>query len=71
MRDISYVVALFGVLFLSVATVGWWRTVRKPDEKPPTESDSKRPNSAARVIAIAFFLSAAAAVFAIVGWFQR
>jgi len=71
MRDASYFIALFGVLFLAVAAVGWWRIVRKPDEKPPTESDSRRTNSAGMVIAIAFLLSATAAVFAIVGWFQR
>ena len=71
MRDFSYLVALFGILFLAVAGVAWWRIVRKPDAKPPTEKDTRRANSAAMVIVIAFLLSAVAAVVAIVGWFQR
>lgn len=71
MRDVSYIVALFGISFLVVAVVARWRIFRKPDEEPPTEKDSRRANSAAIVIAIAFLLSLAAAIIAILGWFQR
>lgn len=71
MRDASYIVALFGILFLVVAAFGWWRIVLKPDHVPPTENGSKRANSAAMVIVMAFLLSAAAATVAIVGWLQR
>lgn len=71
MRDASYVVAAFAVLFLGVAVVGWWRIVRKPDAVPPTEANVRRSNSAAIFIAIALLLGAAAAVVAIIGWFQR
>ena len=71
MRDVSYIVALFGILFLVVAGVGYWRIARKPDENPPTKKDSKRASSAATLIVIAFLLSATAAIFAVIGWFQR
>jgi hypothetical protein len=69
MRDVSYLVALFGILFLLVAGVAYWRIGRKPDEKPPSKKDSKRASSAAMFIVIAFLLSAAAAVVALFGLF--
>lgn len=69
MRDASYIVALFGVLFLIVAAVAGFRILRKPDQTPPTEQDAKRASSAAMVIVIAFLLSAVAAAFALFGLF--
>lgn len=70
MRDISYLFAIFGMLFLAVAALAWWRIIRKPDETPPTEQNFKRSDSAAMVIVIAFLLSAVAAIAAVVGWIQ-
>jgi hypothetical protein len=70
-RDTSYIVAIFGALFLAVAGVAWRRIVRKPDQEPPTEENIKRGDSAAMVIVIAFLLSTIAAVVSIVGWIQR
>jgi uncharacterized iron-regulated membrane protein len=69
MREVSYLVALGGVLFLVVAALAWWRIYLKPAQKPPTEKDSKRANSAAMFIVIAFGLSALAAVIATFRWF--
>jgi cytochrome bd-type quinol oxidase subunit 1 len=69
MRDTSYVVGLFAVLFLVVAAVAGYRILRTPDQKPPTEQDAKRASSAAMVIVIAFLLSAVAAGFALLGLF--
>ena len=70
MGNFSYILAIFGILFLAVAVLAWWRIVRKPDANPPSEKDAKRSNSAAMVIVIAFLLSAVAAVVAIIGWIR-
>lgn len=69
MRDASYILALFGLLFLAVAAVAWLRIYRKPDQEPPTKQDDRRSGSAAMFIVVAFLLSAAAALFAVVGSF--
>ncbi|HUG46720.1 MAG TPA: hypothetical protein VMK31_09470 [Sphingomicrobium sp.] len=69
MRDVSYVVALFGVLFLIAAAFAWWRIYQKPAEKPPTAKDSKRADSAAMFIIVAFLLTALAAILAVLRWF--
>ncbi|HXH53288.1 MAG TPA: hypothetical protein VNH53_07660 [Sphingomicrobium sp.] len=71
MRDVSYVVAIFGALFLVIAAVALWRIARKPDERPPTAKDNRRSSSAALVVVVAFLLSAIAAIVAILGWFQK
>ena len=70
MRDTSYIVAVFGALFLVAAVFAWSRIARKPDEEPPTEKNIERGNSAATIIVAAFLVSAVAAVVAVVGWFQ-
>lgn len=70
MRDVSYILALFGLLFLGVAVLAWWRIIRKPDETPPTAQNSRRSRSAAMVIVIAFLVCAVAALAAVIGWFQ-
>lgn len=69
MRDASYIVALVGVLFLAAAAVAGLRILRKPDQKPPTEKDSRRTSSAATIIVIAFLLCAVAAGLALLGLF--
>jgi uncharacterized iron-regulated membrane protein len=69
LRDASHIVALLVVLFLVLAALAWWRIYRRPAEKPPTEKDSKRANSAAMFIVIAFALSVIAAGIAVFGWF--
>ena len=71
MRDVSVFLAVFAVLFLIVAALAWFRIIRKPDQSPPTKENTKRSDSAAMVIVIAFLLSAVAAVVALLGWFQR
>jgi hypothetical protein len=50
MRDLSYLVALAGILFLLVAAVAWWRIFLNPAEDPLTEKDTKRAGSAAMFI---------------------
>jgi uncharacterized membrane protein YidH (DUF202 family) len=70
MDDLSHFLALFGVLFLAVAVLAWWRILRKPDADPPTKKNNQRSESAAMVIVIAFLLSAVGAVVAIIGWIQ-
>lgn len=69
MRDLSYLVALSGIVFLLVAAVAWWRIFLNPAEKPPTERDAKRAGSAAMYIVIAFLLSVVAAGLALFRWF--
>jgi hypothetical protein len=71
MRNISYLIAISGILFLVVAAVAWRRIVREPAEEPPTKKDNKRSNIAARLVLVALVLSAVAAVVAVLGWFQR
>ncbi len=70
MRDASYLIAVFGLLFLAVGSLAWFRIIRKPDQSPPTEQDSRRSASAAMVIVVAFLLCAAAAIAAVIGWIQ-
>jgi uncharacterized membrane protein YfcA len=71
MTNVSYVLALFGFLFLVVAGVAWRRIVRKPDQDRPSLKDEKRTSSAAMMMVIAFVLSAAGALVGIVGWIER
>lgn len=71
MRDLSYVLALFGILVLAGAIIAWWRIHRTPDEQPPSEANRKRSNSAAKIILLAVLLSGLAAAAAVFGWFQR
>ena len=70
MTDLSHFLALFGGLFLAVALLAWWRILRKPDAVPPTRHDDRRSESAARVIVIAFVLSAVGAVIGMIGWIR-
>ena len=71
MGDLSYLLALFGVLFLLVAVLAWWRVLRNPDARPPTKKNVRRSESAAMVIVIAFLLCAVAAVAGVIGFFKR
>ena len=70
MRNISYIFALFAVLFLAMSGVAWWKIVRVPDEIPPSPGNIRRSSSASMIILIAFGLSAAAALIAVIGWIQ-
>ncbi len=70
MADLANFLALFGVLFLAVAILAWWRILRKPDAVPPTKKNDQRSESAAMVIVIAFLLSAVGAVLAIIAWIR-
>lgn len=69
MRDASYIVALVGILFLAIAAIAGLRILRKPDQEPPTRSDTKRAGRAAMFIITAFVLSAVAACIALLGLF--
>lgn len=71
MRDLSYVIALAGILVLAGAGFAWWRIIRKPDEIPPTAKNDRRSGRAAKLIVIALGLCAAAALVALVGMFTR
>ena len=71
MRNVSYLVALIGGLFLVAAAVAGWRILRKPDEEPPTEKNKRRANFAGILIGVALLLSAVAAIVAVLGWFKR
>ena len=71
MTDLSSFLALFAVLFLAVALLAWSRILRRPDSVPPTKKNDRRSESAARVIVIAFLLSAVAAVAGVIGFIQR
>ena len=74
MREISYVVAFVAGLFLIAAAVSWWKVVREPEQEPVEGRigiDSRRVKSAARTTSIAFALSGAAALLAVLGWLVR
>jgi hypothetical protein len=73
MRDASFIVAIFGALFLLCAAGVWWKVVRKPGDRTPDRAgvDSPRAKSAAMAVVIAFALSGLAAVLAIIGWVAR
>ena len=71
MRDLSYLIGLFGIAFLALAGVAWWRIIRKPDQVPPTAKNERRSGRAAKMVVIAFGLCAAAAFVALVGMIAR
>ena len=73
MRDASFIVAVFGALFLLCAAGVWWKVVGKPGDWIPDRAgiDSPRAKSAAMAVVIAFGLSSAAAVLAVIGWVIR
>ena len=74
MREVSYVVAFFGAIFLLAAAAAWWKVVSEPEREPTekrVEIDSRRVRSAAKATAIAFCLSGVAAILAVLDWFFR
>ena len=73
MREVSYVVAFFGALFLLAAAAAWWKVVSETEEESAVgrPGHSQRVKSAARATAIAFALSGIAAIVAVVDWFMR
>jgi hypothetical protein len=74
MREAAYIAAFFAGLFLLVAAAAWWRVVREPEQEPTAgriEIDSRRVRSAAMATAIAFGLSAVAAIAAVLDWIFR
>ena len=74
MREISYVVALLGALFLLAAAAAWWKVVREPEPeatKGRVGVDSRRVKAAATATAIAFGLCGVAAIIGVVDWFIR
>lgn len=74
MRELSYVIAFFGAVVLLAAAAAWWKVVSETEEEPTAGRvgvHSQRVKAAARVTAIAFALSGAAAIVAVVDWFIR
>ena len=73
MRELIYIVELFGALFLLAASAAWWKVVSETEEESAVgrPGHSQRVKSAARATAIAFALSGVAAIVAVVDWFIR
>ena len=74
MREISYVIAFFSAVSLLAAAAAWWKVVSETEEEPTAGRvgiHSQRVKSAAKLTAIAFGLSGAAALVAVVGFFVR
>ena len=73
MREISYVVALFGGLFLLAAGAAWWRVYSSAREARAREAgiDTRLFGSAAMLTAMAFGLTGIAAILAVAGWFTQ
>lgn len=70
MREASYIIALFGALFLVVAIVAWLRIFRTSDQQMVSKQGSRRSNPAAMAVVVAFLLCLVAAFVAVVGWIQ-
>ena len=74
MRDISYILAILGVLALFASAVSWKEAVGEPGLVPTLgriDLYSRGVRSAAVATIVAFGLGSAAAVVAILGWFAR
>ena len=65
-----YIVACLGALFLIASAVAWWRIYRDPRDDLLVEGPQPaRVKPAARLTAMALFLSGIAAIGAIIEWF--
>ena len=73
MRELSYVVALVGGLFLIAAAAVWWRVYSEASEARAREAgiDTRLLRSAAMLTSVALGVSGLAAVLAVVSWFLR
>lgn len=73
MREVSYVVALVGGLFLIAAAVVWWRVYSEAREAKARAAGINSPlfGSAAMLTSVAFAISGLAAILAVVSWFIR
>ena len=73
MREVSYVVALVGGLFLLAAAAVWWRVYSETREARARAAgiDTGLFRSAAMLTSVAFGISGLAAVLAVVSWFIR
>jgi hypothetical protein len=73
MRELSYIVALIGGLFLIAAAAVWWRVYTEASEAEAREAgiDTRLLRSAAMLTSVAFGITGIAAILAVVGWFLR
>ncbi len=73
MREVSYIVALVGGLFLIAAAMVWWRVYSEASEaKARAEGiDTRLLSSAAMLTSVALGVSGLAAILAVVSWFLR
>ena len=73
MREVSYLVALVGGLFLIAAAAVWWRVYTDAGETKAREAgiDTRLLRSAAMLTSLAFAITGLAAILAVVGWFLR
>jgi hypothetical protein len=72
-RQVSYVIALLGGLFLIAAAGVWWRVYSEASEaKARAEGiDTRLLRSAAMLTSLALGVSGVAAVLAVASWFMR
>ncbi len=73
MRELSYLVALVGGLFLIAAAAIWWRVYSDAGEASSREAgiDTRLLRSAAMLTSLAFGITGLAAILAVVSWFLR
>ena len=73
MREISYIVGLFGGLILIAAAAVWWRVYTEAREAKARASgtDTRLFSSAAMLTSLAFAVTGAAAILAVISWFNR
>lgn len=73
MREISYLIALVGGLFLIAAGAVWWRVYTETAEAEARAKgiDTRLLRSAAMLTALALGISGVAGVLAVVSWFLR
>ena len=71
MREISYVVALVGALFLLAAGAVWWRVYTEASEAVARAEgiDTRLLRSAAMLTSAALGISGLAALLAVISWF--
>ena len=73
MREVSYLVAVLGCLFLLAASVAWWRIGHDPEGelRAAATRTTRLLESASMAVVIAVGLSGTAAILAVVGWLRR
>jgi hypothetical protein len=73
MRELSYLVGLLGGLILITAAAVWWRVYNEASEAKARASgiDTRLFGLAAMLTSVAFAVTGAAAILAVISWMIR